>query len=79
MLHKTVAIEREQRLAELGAAFQRLPPGTRARCPYPLAGNSLTDVWVVVETNDIQQQTIEGVVVALARRTEAPDAHALRT
>ena len=59
----TVAIEREQRLAELGAAFQRLPPGTRARCPHPLNGNSLTDVWAVVETNDIQQQTIEGVVV----------------
>ena len=57
------AIEREQRLAELGAAFQRLPPGTRARCSRPLTGSSLTDTWVFVETDDIQQRHIEGVVV----------------
>lgn len=59
----TVAIEREQRLAELGAAFQRLPPGPRARCSRPLTGSSPTDTWVLVETDDIQQRHVEGVVV----------------
>jgi len=57
------AIEREATLARLGAAFSRLPPGTRRRCARPLTGSSLTDTFVFVETDDISQQHLEGVVV----------------
>ncbi len=59
----TAAIGREATLARLGAAFSRLPPGTRRRCLRPLTGNSLTDTFVFVETDDISQQHLEGVVV----------------
>jgi len=59
----TGAIEREATLARLGSAFSRLPPGTRRRCAHPLTGNSLTDTLVFVETDDISQQHLEGVIV----------------
>jgi len=59
----TAAIAREATLARLGAAFSRLPPGTRRRCVRPLTGNSLSDTFVFVETDDISQQHLEGVVV----------------
>jgi len=59
----TAAIGREATLARLGVAFARLPPGTRRRCARPLTGNSLTDTFVFVETDDISQQHLEGVVV----------------
>jgi len=59
----TAAVGREATLARLGAAFSRLPPGTRRRCARPLTGNSLTDTFVFVETDDISQQHLEGVVV----------------
>jgi len=59
----TAAIGREATLARLGAAFSRLPPGTRRRCARPLTGNSLTDTFVFVETDGISQQHLEGVVV----------------
>jgi len=59
----TAAIGREATLARLGAAFSRLPPGTRRRCARPLTGSSLTDTFVFVETDDISQQHLEGVVV----------------
>ena len=59
----TAAIGREATLARLGAAFSRLPPGTRRRCARPLTGNSLSDTFVFVETDDISQQYLEGVIV----------------
>jgi len=59
----TAAIEREATLARLGAAFSRLPPRTQARCARPLTGNSLSDTFVFVETDDIAQQHLEGVIV----------------
>jgi len=59
----TAAIGREATLARLGVAFARLPLGTRRRCARPLTGNSLTDTFVFVETDDISQQHLEGVVV----------------
>jgi len=59
----TAAIRREATLARLGAAFSRLPPGTRRRCARPLTGNSLSHTFVFVETDDISQQHLEGVVV----------------
>jgi len=59
----TAAIGREATLARLSAAFSRLPPGTRRRCVRPLTGSSLTDTFVFVETDDISQQHLEGVVV----------------
>jgi len=59
----TAAIGREATLARLGVAFSRLPPGTRRRCARPLTGNSLTDTFVFVETDDISQQHLEGVIV----------------
>lgn len=59
----TAAIGREATLARLGAAFSRLPPGTRRRCAGPLTGNSLSDTFVFVEADDISQQHLEGVVV----------------
>jgi len=59
----TAAIGREATLARLGAAFSRLPPGTRRRCARPLTGSSLTDTFVFVETDDTSQQHLEGVIV----------------
>jgi len=59
----TGAVEREATFARLGSAFSRLPPGTRRRYAHPLTGNSLTDTLVFVETDDISQQHLEGVVV----------------
>jgi len=59
----TAAIGCEATLARLGVAFSRLPLGTRRRCARPLTGNSLTDTFVFVETDDISQQHLEGVVV----------------
>jgi hypothetical protein len=59
----TAAIDREATLADLGAAFSRLPPSTRRRLAHPLTGNSLTDTFVYVETDDISQQHLEGVIV----------------
>jgi len=50
-------------LAQLGAAFSRLPPRTRLRCARPPTGNSLTDTFVHVEADDISQQHVEGVIV----------------
>ena len=57
------AEERRATLAQLGAAFSRLPPRTRLRCARPPTGNSLTDTFVYVEANDISQQHVEGVIV----------------
>ena len=59
----TAAIGREATLARLGAAFSRLPPRTRRRCARPLTGNALSDTFVFVETDDISQQHLEGVIV----------------
>jgi len=59
----TAAIGREATLARLGAAFSRLPAGTRRRCARPLTGNSLSDTFVSVEADDISQQHLEGVIV----------------
>jgi len=59
----TAAIAHEATLARLGAAFSRLPPRTRSRFARPLTGTSLTDTFVYVETDDISQQHLEGVVV----------------
>jgi hypothetical protein len=59
----TIAIAREATLARLGAAFSRLPQSTRRRCAHALTGNSLSDTFVAVETDDISQQHLEGVVV----------------
>lgn len=57
------AIEREAIIASLGAAFSRLPIGTRRRCSFPVTGNGLTDTFVYVETEDVSQQHLEGVIV----------------
>jgi len=59
----TGAVEREATLARLGRAFSRLPPRTRRRYAHPLTGSSLADTLVFVETDDISQQHLEGVVV----------------
>jgi len=59
----TAAVGREATLARLGVAFSRLPPGRRRRCARPLTGSSLTDTFVFVETDDISQQHLEGVIV----------------
>jgi hypothetical protein len=59
----TAVIEREATIAALGAAFSRLPDGKRRRCSFPVTGNSLTDTFVYVETDDISQQHLEGVIV----------------
>lgn len=57
------AEERRATLAQLGAAFSRLPPRTRMRQARPPTGNSLKDTFVYVEANGISQQHVEGVVV----------------
>lgn len=57
------AEEHRATLAQLGAAFSRLPPRMRMRYARPPTGNSLTDTFVYVEANDISQQHLEGVVV----------------
>ncbi len=59
----TAAIGREATLVRLGAAFSRLSPGTRRRYARPPTGNSLSDTFVLVETDDISQQHLEGVIV----------------
>jgi hypothetical protein len=59
----TTAIAREATLGQLGAAFARLPLSTRRRCAHALTGTSLTDTFVSVETQDVSQQHLEGVVV----------------
>ena len=59
----TAAINREATLAPLASAFCRLPERTRRRYPHPVTGSSLTDTFVFVETEDISQQNIEGVIV----------------
>jgi len=59
----TAAIEREATLARLGSAFSQLPVAKQRRCPRPVTGNGLTDTFVVVETENISQQHIEGVIV----------------
>ncbi|MEO8883157.1 MAG: hypothetical protein ABI377_07085 [Devosia sp.] len=59
----TAAVEREATIGALGAAFSRLPPATRRRCSVPVIGNSLTDTFVYVESEDISQQHLEGVIV----------------
>ena len=59
----TAAIERERMIAELRSAFLRLPHGRRKGCAYPLAGSSLGDTFVFVETQDASQQHLEGVIV----------------
>ena len=58
----TLAIEREAMLTRLCVAFSRLPPGQQRRCAHPITGNSLTDTFVFVETDDGQQH-LEGVIV----------------
>jgi hypothetical protein len=63
----TAAVEREATIAALGAAFSRLPTSKRVRCSAPITGNSLTDTFVYVETQDISQQNLEGVIVDGAR------------
>ena len=57
----TAAIEREAMLTRLGDAFSRLPPGQQRRCAHPITGNSLTDTFVFVESDN--QQNLEGVIV----------------
>lgn len=57
----TLAIEREVTLTRLGSAFSRLPSGQRRRCAHSIAGNSLADTFVFVESPD--QQHLEGVIV----------------
>jgi hypothetical protein len=59
----TAAVEREATIAALGAAFSRLPASRRVRCSAPVTGNSLTDTFIFVETQDISQQSLEGVIV----------------
>jgi len=59
----TAAIEREATLARLGSAFSRLPEAKQRRCACPVTGNGLIDTFVFVETEDISQQHIEGVIV----------------
>jgi hypothetical protein len=59
----TAVIEREALIASLGAAFSRLPAGKRREYKFPVTGNSLTDTFVCVETEDISQQHLEGVIV----------------
>jgi hypothetical protein len=66
----TTAIEREAIIASLGAAFSRLPAGKRRRCSVPVTGNSLTDTFVYVETEDVSQQHLEGVIVDGERDNE---------
>ena len=59
----TATAEREAALAELASAFSQLPEEARRRCPHPVTGSSLTDTFVHVETEDISQQSLEGVIV----------------
>jgi hypothetical protein len=59
----TAAVEREATIASLGAAFSHMPIGQRSCCSAPVTGNSLTDTFVFVETQDISQQHCEGVIV----------------
>ena len=59
----TAAVEHEAALARLGSAFSRLPVAKQRRCMRPVTGNGLTDTFVFVETDDISQQHIEGVIV----------------
>jgi len=59
----TAAIEHEATLARLGSAFSRLPVVKQRRCARPVTGNSLTDTFVHVETQDRSQQQLEGVIV----------------
>jgi hypothetical protein len=59
----TAAVAREATIAALGTAFSRLPVGQRRPCSSPVTGNSLTDTFVYVETQDISQQRCEGVIV----------------
>jgi hypothetical protein len=66
----TAAIEREIAIATLGAAFARLPAGKRMRCSVPVTGNSLTDTFAYVETEDVSQQHLEGVIVDGERDNE---------
>jgi hypothetical protein len=58
----TAAVEREATIAALATAFSRLPVGQRSPCSSPVTGNSLTDTFVYVETQDIFQQHCEGVI-----------------
>jgi hypothetical protein len=59
----TAAVNREAALVQLASAFCRLPERTRRRYSHPVTGSSLTDTFVFVETEDISQQNIEGVIV----------------
>jgi hypothetical protein len=59
----TSAIEREVVIAGLGSAFSRLPAKAQRRFACPLTGSSLTDTFVYVETEDVSQQHLEGVIV----------------
>jgi hypothetical protein len=47
----------------LASAFSRLPERTRRRWPDPVTGSSLTNTFVHVETGDVSQQSLEGVIV----------------
>ena len=59
----TAAVNREAALVQLASTFCRLPERTRRRYPHSVTGSSLTDTFVFVETEDISQQNIEGVIV----------------
>jgi hypothetical protein len=57
-----MVVDRERTIRSLAASFSRLPPGKRRRAPVPLAGNSLSDTYVVAEAHD-GSQSAEGVVI----------------
>jgi len=59
----TAVAAREVTIASLGAAFSRMPIEQRIRCSTPATGDSLSDTYVFVETQDISQQHCEGVIV----------------
>jgi hypothetical protein len=63
----TDAIEREAKIASLGAAFSRLPEDTRRQCRFPMTGDSLNDTFVHMEFKDSSRQHLEGVIVDGAR------------
>jgi hypothetical protein len=63
----TAAVEREAKIASLGAAFSRLPADTRGQCRFPMTGDSLNDTFVHVDFKDSSRQHLEGVIVDGAR------------
>lgn len=63
----TDAIEREAKVASLGAAFSRLPEDMRRQCRFPMMGDSLNDTFVRVEFKDSSRHHLAGVIVDGAR------------